>query len=198
MATITVTNSSGSDVYCADLYCTISAGGSVSTTRSVSDLSKMAGLQSLIAAGSVSVAVAYSDDEKASGLVDQGDTATTATGLGDMQVVRVPMTAGTPGTADDVTVYALDALPYAKFRVIDAWAVISTAITATTLTVRTAAAGGGSSVAVMDSAVAGRNGLKSTVTATSTVTASSTTGLFVRRSDRGVAGEVFIVIRPET
>lgn len=197
MATIVVTNVGASEVYCSDLYTSIAAGASVTTTRTAGDLSRMAGLHALVAAGSCTVAVTYSDAEKASGMVDTGAAASAAAGLGDTDVIRVPLVAGTPGTADDVTVYAVNTLPYKKLRVLDAYAVISTGI-AGTLQVRSAAAGAGTLCAEIDSTNTGRAGQTATVTASQVLTNGASVGLFVRRSDRGVAGEVHIVVRPET
>lgn len=199
MATLTITNSSAADVYCSDLYVTIPAGKSVSTTRSVSDLSKMAGLQSLIAAGTCAVSVAYSATEKASGLVDEGEAAASGTGvaMSGLNVIRVPMTAGAGGAADDVTVFALNSLPYNKMRVMDVWAIISVAVGASNCQVRSQAAGAGTLINQVAGTPTGRQAPTATSTASTLLTNGATTGLFIRRSDSGIAGEVFLSVRQE-
>ena len=197
MATITITNLTAADVAIADLYGTLPASGTLTTTRSVSDLPNMTALQALIQAGTVSLAIAYTAAEKAAGLVGQGDGAVAATGLSDEQVIRVPFTALAAGTADDVTVFALNSLPYKKMRIIEAVALISTAIGATTLQVRTASAAGGTLCAELGSGTTGRQLQNNTVTASQVITNGAGVGLFIRRSDRGVAGEVFIRVRAE-
>ena len=198
MATLVVSNLTSADVFVTDLYASIPANGSVSTTRTASDLSRMASLQAFIAAGTLAASVTYSADEKGSGLVDVGGTASPATGLGDEDIIRFAFIAGVPGTPDDVVLYAVNTLPYGKMRVVDAYAIVSTAIGATTLQVRTVAGGAGALCAEMASAAAGRQGQTATVTATQVVINGPAVGLFLRRSDRGVAGEIFVKVRPET
>jgi hypothetical protein len=197
MATLVVTNLTTSPVYVADLYVTIAASGSITTTRAASDLPRMAGLQSLIQVGTVSASVTFTATEQASGLVGQGIVAQAATGVSTEEVVRVPLTAGTPGTADDVTVYALGKLPAAKLRVMEAYALISTNIAASTLQIRSATGGLGTLCGEISSAALGHADLDTTVTASQVLTNGASVGLFIRRSDRGVAGEVFITLRPE-
>lgn len=114
-----------------------------------------------------------------------------AAGLGPLLVIRKSFSAGVPGSADDVTIYNADA-PFA-FRIIDSFALVSTLIALSTLTLRTATAGGGSAVSdVWPSAAIGvqRNVL---MTASSTIALNGT--LVLRRSDIGVAGEVMIIIQ---
>lgn len=197
MATITITNLTAADVAIADLYGTLPASGTLTTSRSQSDLANMTALQALIQAGTVSLAIAYTAAEKAAGLVGQGDGAVAASGLSDEQVIRVPFTALAAGTADDVTVFAVNTLPYKKMRIIEAVALISTAIGATTMQVRTAAAAGGTLCAELSSGATGRQLQNNTVTASQVITNGASVGLFIRRSDRGVAGEVFIRVRAE-
>lgn len=104
---------------------------------------------------------------------------------------------GAAGTADDVTIYAVNTLPY-KVRIIDAWAVVSTAAAATTLDVRSAAAGGGTLAAQVSAASTGiaRASLLNT-NASAVLTPGASVGLFVRR-DRSVVGEIFITARKES
>lgn len=101
MATLTITNTSAADVYCSDLYVTIAAGASVETTRSASDLSRMSGLQSLIAAGTCTVSVAYTDAERNSGL-SQGGAGESA-GVEPTHVVDLATAAGLAANTYDAT-----------------------------------------------------------------------------------------------
>lgn len=201
MASLVITNLTSSPVYLRDLYTTVAASGSVTTTRSASDLANMSGLQELVADGVVSVAYTRSADEVASGLdappvIDGVDLAAVAAAavVSSSAVLRFSFTAGVAGTADDVTVFAVNALPF-KFRVVDCWAFVATAVGASTWAVRTAAAGAGTLLATLDSGTTGRKQMTGTATALATPGASA--GLFVRRSDRGTAGEVFVLVRKE-
>jgi len=199
MATITVSNPGSTAVYCGDLYCSIAAGGSVTTTRAVSDLSRMASLQSLIAAGTVTMSIVYSAAERASGLVPETEVAAAATGVGDMETLRFTLTAGGGGSPDDVTLYDLGALPYKKFRIVDAYAYVSAGNSGgRTIQIRTASGGSGTLCAEISAATGGRTEQTTSVTATSAITNSSTVGLFARRSDSAIAGEVVIQIRIES
>lgn len=198
MATITVSNVSGSDAYCSDLYCSIAAGKSVSTTRSHAQLQSMASLQALIAAGTCTVSIAYSATEKASGLVEQGESAVATTGLSEAQVLRVAVPAGAGGAPDDITVFAVGTNPYAKMRIVDAMAYVSAGASGgRTLQVRSASAGAGTLCAEMGAAANGRQAQTVTVTASQVLTSSGSVGLFIRRSDSAIAGEVLITLRPE-
>lgn len=102
-------------------------------------------------------------------------------------VIRVPFTAAAAGTADDVTIYSA-AAPFA-FRIVDVHVHISTAISATTVQLRDTSGGGG---AVLSSSLssAATGVVRNADTATRTVAAAGS--VFLRRSDRGVAGEVVI------
>ncbi len=114
-----------------------------------------------------------------------------ADGLGVASVIRKSFAAAAAGTADDVTIYSANA-PFA-FRILDAFVLVETNIGGSTLTLRSATAGGGSALSdALDSATTGvkRN---EAITSTPTVAANGT--LVVRRSDRGVAGEVVLLIQ---
>lgn len=200
MATITVTNISSGEVYLSDLYTKLAASASVSTDRAVSDLSKMKGLQSLVAAGSCTVSIAYTADEKNSGMVDEGEGAVGATGttMSTCQIIRLPIAAGGGGSADDVTVYALGALPFKKMRIVDVVAYVSAGASGgRTMQVRSAAAGAGTLCGEVGAAANGRQAQTVTVTATQVLTNGGTVGLFVRRSDSAIAGEIEITVRQE-
>jgi len=199
MATIVVTNlSSTASVYCSDLYTLIAPSASVTTTRAVSDLSRMASLQALVAAGSVGVAITYSAAEQASGLVNEGETATSqGSKFQSVQTLRFAFAAGAGGSADDVTIYALGTLPYAKMRVLKMESLVATAVGASTLQLRTVSGGAGTLLAATAGTPTGYVGPNTSVTATSQVVSSSSVGLFLRRSDSGIAGEVLITFEWE-
>jgi len=203
MATLTITNLTAEAVYLADLYTEVPANSSIDVQRSASDLPRMRALQSAMADGKVSLAVVYSAAELGSGLqappdaIEAQDIAPVAAAdaFSAGSVIRAALVAGGGGSPDDVEVKAVGQLPF-KFRVIDAWAKIVTAVGASTLEVRTQAAGGGTLLASLDSAATGR--ADASDTASAVATPGATEGLFIRRSDDAVVGEVFILIRPET
>lgn len=202
MATLTITNVSTDPVSISDIYRTLASGEAVSVTRYANQVPQMASLQKQVAAGNVTLSIAYSADELASGLavpsaaVEGKDMAPVAatTAQGGLFVIRKIFTAGAGGSADDVTVYAVNALPE-KFRVVDCHAFVSTAVSGSSLTVRTAASGGGTLLATVAAAATGRGTM--TGTATAVATPGSSAGLFVHRSDSGIAGEVILICRPE-
>ena len=101
--------------------------------------------------------------------------------------IRVPFSAAAAGTADDVTIYNA-AAPFG-FRITDCHVKISTAIGGSTVQLRSASGGGGSALSsALSSAATGtaRNN------DTDSRSVSSGGSLFLRRSDRGVAGEITI------
>lgn len=107
---------------------------------------------------------------------------------GVLFTVRVAATAGTPGSADDVTIYSANA-PFA-FRILDVLWLDSTAIALSSVQLRDTSGGGGSALSsVLTAAVTGT--ARNNDTATRTVAAASS--VFLRRSDRGVAGEIIII-----
>jgi hypothetical protein len=203
MATITVTNLTPDSVYIGDLYTNIPASGSVVLSRPAATLSSMSALMKAVAASQVTVAVVYDAHETASGLlvppeaVDATDMAAVAatSAAAGAQTIRKAFTAGAGGSPDDVVVYAVNTLPY-KMRIMDAYALVSTAVAASTLDVRSAAAGAGTVAASMSAAAAGR--AASTVTASVVLSPGAAVGLFVRRSDSGIAGEVVLSVRRES
>jgi len=103
-------------------------------------------------------------------------------------VIRVEMTAGTPGTADDVSG---PAAPFA-LRILDRWADVNTAISATNLRVRTASGGGGSTLSGLISTATAQDGVRASNSADGDTLAANAP-IFVRRSDRGVAGNVYLL-----
>ena len=204
MAILTVTNlQSVADLYLSDLYATIPAGKSVATTRAASDLPRMFSLQAAMAAGTASLSVAYSADEIASGLMappnaisgdDFAAVASTAVLSGD-SLIRKACVSVAGGTADDQVIYVANTLPF-KMRVVDAWAFVSAA-GAGTWTVNDQAAGAGQVMATLDSTATGRAG-DTAPNATLVATPGALIGLFVHRTNKTTAGEVFIRVRRES
>lgn len=208
MATLVVTNTSSADLYIADLYTTIPVGGSVTCDRKATDIPAMSDLQAAIAAGNAAMTITYSSDELATGLhqaprtVEAADIAPVdATALGSgVILIRKSFAAAAAGMADDVTIYALGVWPYTpNMRIVGGWAYISTAIAMTTLKVYSLPGAMGTQIAEFSSAAVGvqPHSTNSNVTQTVPITPASTVGLFIRRSDRGVAGEVFLLARFE-
>ncbi len=111
----------------------------------------------------------------------------TPTNTGVPFTIYVAFAAAAAGTPDDVTVFSGTA-PF-NFRILEAWAVTATAIGSSTIECRTATGGGGSALTTaMSTTVTGKTSDNST--ATTTVAASGS--VFIRRSDRGVAGELIL------
>jgi hypothetical protein len=204
MAQITITNVSSDAFYLNDIYATIPAGESVETQRAISEISAMAGLQAAVTAGVLTLSIEYSASELASGLaLAAGPSIPAAVEAADLvaapiSIRKAMVSGGASGTADDVTIYAVNNLPYA-IRILDAHAVISTAVIGSSLTVRSAAAGAGTQAAVVSSASAGvaRASALGASNTSVLLTPGSSVGLFVRRSDRSVVGEVVITARRE-
>jgi hypothetical protein len=200
---VTVTNIASVPVAIGDLYTTIPVGGSVVAKRSAAELSSMVSLQKAVEGGLVTVAAVEESFESASGLavapgtVDAGDAAAVAAGAAASPTleIRKAFTALGAGVPDDVVIYAANALPY-KIRVLSAEARVSTAIGASTINVYDQAAGAGQLCAALSSGATGivpMTGPNASVV----VAPGALIGLFIRRSDRGVAGEVVITARRE-
>lgn len=162
----------------------------VTNLAALGELNRNAELQELIDAGTFSVITTKGHDD-IDGAVP---VSAAASGLSPMQILRVSMAVGgAAGTADDVTIYSSNA-PFA-FRIVDAFVVLSDAEGASSATLRSAAAGAGNALCnAIATATAGLNRAAGTaVTATGTVAAGGS--LFLRRSDRNIAGELFILIQ---
>jgi hypothetical protein len=201
---IVVTNISSAPVYIRDLYAEIPAGGSVTTTRSGSDLSGMDGLIEALDDGTVSVSLTPTAAEIASGFltppqavqaVDMAPVAATEVAAG-LVILRVALPAGVGGAPDDVTAYAANALPY-KFRVLDAWAMVATGVALANLNVYTRAAGAGTLLAGPIDATAAHIARITGPTVSALAVPGTTEGLFVRRSDSAIVGELFLLVRRE-
>lgn len=205
MATITITNLTSEVQHIGDLYADLSAspGTIVLNNRAANELDGMRSLKALILAGSVSVSVAYSAADVASGFttpiqsVEPKDILPVAAdGMTAGIVLRKAMVAAGPGAPDDVEIFAVGALPF-KLRVVDFWAQVVTNI-AGSLQLRDEAAGAGTLAGTVDSTTAGRIQGTAPSNATVVLTPGATKGLFIRRSDNGVDGEVFVLLRPES
>ena len=196
MATVTLT--AVKDVHVGDVGVSLKAGDVLKFERAASDIPRLKSVAAAIAAGDLTMQVAYSADEKASGIasppgsVDAADAAPVAAdgtiALG--QVARKALAAGAGGAADDTTVLTASA----NLRVVDAWAIITTPVTAATLDIRDATAGAGTLLASLSAATAGVSRLS---TSAGSAVLASGKPLVIRRSDSGVAAEVFVLLRSE-
>jgi len=204
MATFSITNISSDEVHLGDFYLTIAAGETKTlSNRSVDEVSGLSSVQREVADGNITFTVTPTADELASGLMappnsisgDDFQEVAAAAPLSGVAEIRSEFAAGGGGSPDDVALYAANALPY-KFRVLDAHVKVSTAVGGSTLLLRDEAAGAGTLLASMSGAATGRSEMSDNLTAVATPGA--TKGLFLRRSDNGVAGEVIITIRRES
>jgi len=95
-----------------------------------------------------------------------------------------------------VTLFAVGALPF-KVRILRAYARIASAVSSSTVSLYSRAAGAGTLLGVLSSA---STGLKTDdgQTATTVLTPASNVGIYARRSDRAAAGEIFIEWRRES
>ena len=219
MATIRITNLTTSPVYLNDIYTTINESSVaapllpyVDVTRSVAEISSMTGLIDAVAAGTLSATITYSADEQAAfsvtakqplaSLLAPGSVpapvASTAIVGQNITLFKALASGGATGTADDVTIYAVNTLPY-KIRVLSAQVRISVAgAGGSTMNVRTAAAGGGTLLSgpIASDAVGIVNATGPNASVVATPGAS--VGIFVRRSDRSAVGEIVITARIES
>lgn len=115
-------------------------------------------------------------------------------GLSGLLVIHGTFAAGGGGAPDDVTLYSANA-PF-KFRIIDAWVHVSTLVALATVQLRSASGGAGS--ALSDAFVGSALGISRNLLLQTTSTVALAGSLFLRRSDSGVAGEVTLLVRPET
>jgi len=106
--------------------------------------------------------------------------------------VYVPVAAGAGGSADDVTVF--NATVPTKVRVADCFLITTTNVASATVTVRDASGGGGNALSSALSANATGTARNNLTAATKTVAQSGS--MYLRRSDSGVAGEIWILLIP--
>lgn len=116
-----------------------------------------------------------------------------ANGLSPLLVIRKSFSAGGGGSADDVTIYGANA-PFG-FRVVDSWLYVLTAVGGSTCTLRDATGGAGNALSDAFSSAATGKKENTALTATRTIAANGT--VVLRRSDNGVAGEVFLLAQKE-
>lgn len=108
------------------------------------------------------------------------------------QQVTFFMAAGAGGSADDVTLQSSN-LP-AKCYILDAVLMPTVGVSMATVTLRSAAAGGGT--AYTSALAAGTAGTLSRTSTTVATAVAASTSLFARRSDSGVAGLVTVTFIP--
>jgi hypothetical protein len=202
MAELQITNVSPDSVYLADLYTSIGVGETKTIDRSATDLPRMKSLHEAMADGKVTLSVNYSADEVASGLhappstIEAVDIApvAAATPASALAVIYKALPVGAGGSPDDVEIFPAGSLPF-KFRVVDCVLYVSTAVGASTVEIRDEAGGAGNLHASASAAATGRN--PNAEDQTSEVAPAPTKGLFARRSDSGIGGEVVLFVRPE-
>lgn len=203
MADLTITNLTDEKLHIQDIYVTMPPHGQMTVRRPVTELPRMSALQAAIARGDAAVSVALNANEMNSGLtsvsgtVQAIDTAPVFEGSVDASpiVLRKSFSAAEKGTADDVVVFPTNGIPY-KIRILDVVALISKGVEGSTIEVRSMPAGDGVLCATLDSGASAR--VANTAPLSSTVlTPGPNAGLFLRRSNRGVAGEVIITARRE-
>jgi hypothetical protein len=175
----------------------------VVSSLTLDELQQSSVLQSLLAAGTFSLSSVEGDTGSglAIGPVDLTPATAAASAnfgvaaavVGVPFMVRMPFTAGVAGSPDDVAVFSAAApLPFAV-RVLDVEVVFTTAIDTATATLRSATAGAGTdySGALTSGAAASR---QRTGLATGYPTAAAGTQMHIRRSDRGLAGQMLITL----
>jgi hypothetical protein len=201
MAQLTITNQTSDPVYIKDLYTSVPVGTPLVVDRSATDLASMTGLQDAVAAGQVTMSITYSAAEQplatAPDVVEAVDAAPVTAGTVEAPpiTIRHRFAAGGGGAPDDVTIYAVNTFPY-KVRMLDVTCYIDAAVGASTVELRTAAGGGGSLLGDFDSATTGRK-KDAAQTITPVIVPGAPVGLFVRRSDSGVAGDIVLTCRRE-
>lgn len=197
MATLTITNLSATDkLNLGDFYVELAASGVLVTERAWVDVPRMKALMASVAAGAASLSIAYTADEIASGLGVGGSFPVVAAAVeSGLTVIRKAFVAGGGGVPDDVIVYAVGDLPNG-YRVVDAYAFVGTAVALSTLELNSQPASAGTLYATFSSATTGRK-TDATLTSAIKLTNATTDGLYIYRSDNGVAGEVYLLCRAE-
>lgn len=184
----------------------LNSGGNVQLNHYPMDVAKMIQIQQLIAAGSISVVVTPSAAELAAGLSAGADAVGTlalqevvssVTTSSVPFTIRVPLASGgSSGTADDTTVFAVGALPFA-FRILDMVAMISSGVSGS-IEVYSHAAAGGTALSGPCSTTSTGVARMTTLTATVQTPISGTDGVFVHRTDRSAVGELILTCRRES
>ncbi len=105
MAQVTVSKIGGlSPQFYSDIYTSLAIGDSATFTRAPDQISGMAGITSGVAAGDLTMAVVYSTDEIAAGVVGSVDTAKAPV----RAATTAPITLSAPQTVDGVVLIAGD------------------------------------------------------------------------------------------
>lgn len=180
---VNVTNASSTlPVYVSSFALSLDPSETVSAKRTMAQIDSDLNLRALIAAGLVTVTFTAETGDEIAGEPLGSDV------VGEMLVLHKAYTALVTGAADDVTVMAVT--PF-EMRILDVQQVTTTAVGASTVTLRTAAAGAGTDLSgALASAATGR---AASVKASTDVVAKGG-ALFLRRSDRAVAGEIIITV----
>lgn len=191
---VTITNlSSTAPVYLSSFYTTLAPSGAITTPRTMAQIDADASLKALIVASSVSVAFLEDpgDDIAGGGGLDSG--------IAEAKVITKAFAAGAGGAADDVVIFSGIALqssatppvPY-NFVVLDVTAIVTTAVSGSTLQLRDTLAGAGTTLS--DALASATTGVKRNTTATTAPAVVKGGTLVIRRSDSGIAGRVSILV----
>lgn len=181
---ITVTNVSTNPVYISQFYRQLAASEAITVRRTMADVDGDDSLKALVRTGVLTLTfTAEAGDELAN-----ADTPGDGGFAVEMIYHKLCPAGGVTGTPDDVTIFNANA-PFA-FEIMDVQLVTSTNISMSTCTLRTAAAGGGT--AVSDALSSGSTGIARNSAKTDTPAIAKGGSLFLRRSDRAVAGELII------
>jgi hypothetical protein len=182
---ITVTNLSAvTPVYISSFYTSIPPSGSVQTVRTQAQVDADVSLKTAINAGLVSIAFTEQagDDIAGGGGLEAG--------IAQSFMIHKTFAAGAGGSADDVAIFTANA-PYA-FDIIDVQAIVTTAVSGSTLQLRDTAAGAGSTLS--DALTAATTGVKRNTTATTSPAVARNGTLIIRRSDSGIAGQLNVTV----
>ena len=181
----------------------LTVAGSATVTETVDSLtlSRTAPvLQDLVTRGIISYTVA-ADTSVPNNLqalapvgVQRTQTCVADASIGQEFVIRKALVAGVGGTADDVTVFAVGALP-AKMRVTGFTVIVTVDASGSTVAGYTAASAGGTEFGTVASTATGR--VSDLTSSTTLLTPSGSVGMFIHRSNNTVAGEVLVSCRLE-
>lgn len=204
MATFVITNvtSPGAEVHLGSFYKTLAAGEVITLeNRDVNEPAGWPDVQEALADGNITVVMTPTADELASGMmapqqsVEAVDLAPVAAAdiAAAEQCFYKPFVA-TGAAADDVTIYAVNTLPY-KFRILEAIVVIATAA-GTAIDLRDEAGGAGTDLGGFDPSGTGKK--DSDEYTAPVVTPAATKGLFLRRDNGNSVGYALIRVRRES
>lgn len=202
MATFTITNIDTAPVHLGDFYHTLDVAEVLTlANRTSTEIPGLVTVMEALNAGTITFVVTYTAAEIASGFqsppnaVEAGDlaeVAAAAVAAGSQQLYIA--VAATGAGADDVTIYAANALPY-KFRILKSTLFVATAA-GTTAELRDEPAGAGTAFGDHDPSIIGQ--ANSDAVAAGLVTPGATKGLFLRRDNGNSVGYLLIDIRRES